>query len=235
MADDPLKAIVQKMIDAGESEDNIATVIKGYKSDYKPADMSFHQASAPLTEGEPPRTWKDDLGAMMQPLAHPKTLSDIGNLILTPGVNSGTARAMASAVPAAVKAAGSGASKTGLALERAGTSDVAKTLGGAGTIGELAHGDIKGAVIAAGAPTALTASGKALQKLGQVMQGIPGTEGQVARVYQAATNPSLTVSPLNNWEKTFVDSIDTQLSSGRALSGAQKQQIYRIFQRVVGK
>lgn len=40
MADSNLNAIVQRMIDAGESEDNIATVIRGYKPQQAQPDTS---------------------------------------------------------------------------------------------------------------------------------------------------------------------------------------------------
>jgi len=101
MADD-LNSIVQRMIDAGESEENIASVIKGYKPTYQP-DPTMQAATMRAMVGAsgaliPPRQRTDESGQpinppstitrtiasnpLLQGAAHPSTLGDIASLFV---------------------------------------------------------------------------------------------------------------------------------------------------------
>lgn len=102
---DELNGIVQRMIDAGEPEESIASVIKAYKPTGPPGVLSMsHTGSEPISDvsGKPdePSTWmggftksiKDQvLGATvgnpgLQAAAHPQTTGDFLSLVLPSGV-----------------------------------------------------------------------------------------------------------------------------------------------------
>lgn len=89
---DPLQSIVQKMIDAGESEENIALVIQS-QSSVVPIGSMARGLSEPhtLSDSSTP-DWKEKLASVMEPLAHPKTASDILALMIPGGAGGLTDR-----------------------------------------------------------------------------------------------------------------------------------------------
>ncbi len=226
---DPLDVIVQRMIDAGEPEHNIAAVIKEYRPfnppmSHTPAAM-LGAPSAPYPEGvNPAETTNNRIASALEPLAHPQSLADIGRLVLAP---TDITRGAMSLTPMI----GRGATATGLALERAGQSGAAQTAGGAGTIGLLAHGNWKSALASAIAPPTMSGIGKGLQVAGRMLSGQPDPAGMASGVMNAVTTPGGPV--LNNWESQFLGSVDEQLQAGRALTAAQKIALSRIYGRII--
>lgn len=117
---DELNAIVQRMIDAGESEENIGTVIQHFKPKYQPdpttqgataramaRDAGMLGVNAPTEQHEPDTFWsgvgkslKDQiLGAtvgnpQLQGAAHPSSAGDVASLVFAPtdATRSGTAQ-----------------------------------------------------------------------------------------------------------------------------------------------
>jgi hypothetical protein len=99
MAD--LKTIVQRMLDNGETEENIATVIKAqFAPKEKATTVSESETSDPRTaELKSLKEYarelfvpsKAQLAQVMEPLAHPQTVSDFGTLLLAGqgGMNPG--------------------------------------------------------------------------------------------------------------------------------------------------
>jgi hypothetical protein len=87
---DQLESIVQRMIDAGESEANIASVIK----EFRPSTPAGHGTaamlgtpSAPYAEGvNPAESWQNKAAAGLEPLAHPQTASDVASLLIPSGM-----------------------------------------------------------------------------------------------------------------------------------------------------
>jgi hypothetical protein len=100
-------AIVQKMIDAGESEENIATVIQHYKAaDAPESAMKARQSgfgASDRTDESPSaigQWFETHLRPLLEQVAHPKTISDIAALLVPDqgvtasvraGVKAGTA------------------------------------------------------------------------------------------------------------------------------------------------
>lgn len=117
-----LNAVVQRMIDAGESEENIATVIGHQKRINTPAhevaktEPDTYAAGywAQLKKELTPPTlaeFQGNLGQALEPMAHPQTATDFGNLLIPNmgGMNARRAltlgRQTVAKVPAAVQAA----------------------------------------------------------------------------------------------------------------------------------
>jgi hypothetical protein len=110
---DPLETVVQKMIAAGEPEQNIATVIQHYKA-------QAAKAPTPVSNDEPGtfyggfvKSIKDQAGEailnnpLLQGAAHPQTLSDVASLMLAPtDMTRSVATAMVPRAWQAIKAAG---------------------------------------------------------------------------------------------------------------------------------
>lgn len=79
-----LNPVVQRMIDAGESEENIATVIQHYTAQstpYVPDSPLAHH----LNEQEGGGDWGQRLSDAGQSLAHPQTKGDIAGLLIPSG------------------------------------------------------------------------------------------------------------------------------------------------------
>lgn len=131
MADD-LQTIIQRMIDAGEPEANIATVVQHFKSQ---PDVSGNvmrgQAAQAIAESRggfprPPSAPQSDapvsdqpslltrVGQAIEPLAHPSSLADIGALLVPNSMGAGEtalpslARGMLRVLKAGGQEAGSG-------------------------------------------------------------------------------------------------------------------------------
>lgn len=108
MPDPAQTAIVQKMIDAGESEDNIATVIQHF------AKSAPRVGSGPNGFGDPeakaPTGRLADLNRMLEPLAHPQTAGDFGALLVPSGGGKAVMRAL-EPIGAAVSKYGGAAAK----------------------------------------------------------------------------------------------------------------------------
>lgn len=118
---DQLESIVQKMIDAGESEDNIASVIKEYRPPYNvptghgTASM-LGAPSEPYAEGvNPADRWQNKAAAGLDTLANPRTASDIGHLLMAP---TDATRGVAAYVPNALGQAGEMAKAAGRLVSR---------------------------------------------------------------------------------------------------------------------
>lgn len=130
MADD-LNAVVQRMIDAGESEENIGSVIQHYKASYRP-DPTMQAATAraiateagmlgvgvPQEAHEPDtfmggftRSLKDQILAatvgnpQLQGAAHPSSAGDIASLVFAPTDATRSATAAALGGPTGIVAA----------------------------------------------------------------------------------------------------------------------------------
>lgn len=107
---DELQAVVQRMIDAGESEENIATVIQHYQPKYTPdatmtgaATRAIARNAGGVGIGMPAKT--DELGnaleqpnplvkavvgnSALQSLAHPISLSDVAALLVPNSMGAG--------------------------------------------------------------------------------------------------------------------------------------------------
>ncbi len=125
MADD-IKAIVQRMIDAGESEENIATVIQHFTSTYQPdptmqarTAQAMSERAGALPLGHQMRSDAPDaspsfltrIGQAMEPIAHPTTFSDIAPLLIpgTAGAGEISAPSLIRGTLRAVKAGGQAA------------------------------------------------------------------------------------------------------------------------------
>lgn len=81
---DDQKAIVQRMIDAGESEENIAAVIQHFKAQTPYPGVPIPGRSVPVETGAAPDSpVLSGVKDMLQPLAHPQTLGDMATLALT--------------------------------------------------------------------------------------------------------------------------------------------------------
>ena len=94
---DELQPIVQRMIDAGESEENIATVIQHFKAQEPHLDsLAEHMQKrtgllqAPVAEGAQPSSIMQGLSH----LAHPQSLDDFVGLMIPSGVAEGASAAM---------------------------------------------------------------------------------------------------------------------------------------------
>ncbi len=86
MADD-MTAIVQRMIDAGESEENIASVIQHYKSAYTPdpsMQAETQRAIASQTSYVPPRKVTDELGNEVGGMAEGPAKNFVRNVVQNP-------------------------------------------------------------------------------------------------------------------------------------------------------
>jgi hypothetical protein len=95
MADDQLTPIVQKMIDAGESEENIATVIQHFKTQTPQLSAVSNEEPGTFTGGFV-KSLKDQVGEafagakpMLESAAHPQTAGDFAQL-LVPSTALGT-------------------------------------------------------------------------------------------------------------------------------------------------
>lgn len=89
MPQEGLNPIVQRMIDAGESEENIATVIQHYKGQAAPAVSALDMVSGKVGRdtGADPQApdWKSNLAGALEPMAHPQTAEDFAGLLLPTG------------------------------------------------------------------------------------------------------------------------------------------------------
>ncbi len=90
---DELSGIVQRMMDAGEPEANIASVIKAYKpaaSDAGALTRSMMgDTGVGVPEGaDPSQTFTGKLNAVMQGAAHPQSVGDLLSLAIPTGVNA---------------------------------------------------------------------------------------------------------------------------------------------------
>lgn len=95
---DQLQPIVQKMIDAGESEENIATVIQHFKGGPPPtttaasaSDMLTGQVGRETNLSDSPaepNVMRDNLGGMLEGMAHPQSASDLAGLLIPSGVGA---------------------------------------------------------------------------------------------------------------------------------------------------
>lgn len=87
---DQLEGIVQRMIDANESEENIASVIK----EYRPPQPAGHGTAAMLgapsepyaEDVNPADRWQNKAAAGLESLAHPKTAGDFAGLLIPSGM-----------------------------------------------------------------------------------------------------------------------------------------------------
>lgn len=89
MADD-LQAVVQRMIDAGESEENIATVIKSAPT-FQPRNVLAEGRTAAATGGvpegvDPTQSAVGQLNTALEPMAHPQTAGDMAGLLIPNGI-----------------------------------------------------------------------------------------------------------------------------------------------------
>lgn len=235
MADDMAEVVIvgndgaEHVFPPGFDPKKAAAIVKQQAKGPQFGDPSLHPTIGTITDSPTEPTWKDELGALLKHYAHPESLSDIGHLLMVPGVDA--TRGLSTVVPGVANAVGKGATSTGLALEKAGQSGMAKIAGGAGLATELMRGDVTGAMVSAAAPHAITATGKGMQLIGRVMQGLPNSEGMVSELYQAATNPGSKVA-LNQWEQKFLDSVAMQVQAGNALTAGQKLIVNKIYTRV---
>lgn len=98
-----LKAIVQRMIDSGESEDNIATVIRSQSTpeltEQQRADMNAFGDSA-----KPPGLM-DRVAEMGQSMAHPQTVGDMAPLLLPNALGAALTPSIRAAAEPVVNAA----------------------------------------------------------------------------------------------------------------------------------
>jgi hypothetical protein len=172
---DELKAIVQRMIDAGEPEANIATVIKGYpqaSQPYQPRNILAEGRASAATSGQPEASsgfqdwFNNELKPVLEKVARPETISDIAALLVP------DAAGVVTGARAAARAAGSGAETVGKGLEALGASKIAQRIGTYGAGYAALSGNLGKAAIAAGAPPAATAAGKVLQSGGRFLQDV---------------------------------------------------------------
>jgi hypothetical protein len=170
---DDLKAIVQRMIDAGESEANIATVIKGYPQSsqtYQPRNILAEGRASAATSGQPEapsgfQDWfKNELQPLLEKVARPETIADIASLLVP------DAAGVVTGARAASRAAGSAAESLGKGIEAIGASKVANRMGTYGAAGTAMHGNLPTAAALAAAPPVTQATGRVLQSGGRFLQ-----------------------------------------------------------------
>lgn len=186
MADDQ-KAIVQRMIDAGESEENIATVIQHFKAQTPYQPVLTPGRTAPLETGAPPDPeWMSGLKGMLQPLSHPQTAGEMATLALTtpqiPALgNVGTAaKAVYNSLPSA-KSMLSGTLRAAGAVMQ---NPYKATVGGAGRVLSRAGEALK-PVAEAAAPAAEAAP--AVEAAAPAASGSLSAEDKAALVKQGYT------------------------------------------------
>jgi hypothetical protein len=169
---DELKAIVQRMIDAGEPEENIGKVIKGYTPPYQPRNILAEGRASAATSGAPEASsgfqdwFNNELKPVLEKVARPETIADIASLLVP------DAAGVVTGARAAARAAGSGAETVGKGLEALGASKLAQRIGTYGAGYAALSGNLGKAAIAAGAPPAATAAGKVLQSGGRFLQDV---------------------------------------------------------------
>jgi hypothetical protein len=169
---DELKAIVQRMIDAGEPEENIGKVIKGYTPPYQPRNVLAEGRASAATSGSPEASsgfqdwFNNELKPVLEKVARPETIADIASLLVP------DAAGVVTGARAAARAAGSGAETVGKGLEALGASKIAQRIGTYGAGYAALSGNLGKAAIAAGAPPAATAAGKVLQSGGRFLQDV---------------------------------------------------------------
>lgn len=143
----------------------------------------------------------------------------------------------AAAAPLAVRGVrvgvGKGLDLGGLAVENAGASEGARIGSGAAIVNEAMRGNYKTAVGAAVVPPAMRVTGRLMQATGRTMSGLPNDAGLASGLMDAATRPTNPIA-LNQWETGFVDSIHTQLASGRALTPGQTSALRTLYLRKLG-
>jgi len=117
---DGLNPIVQKMIDAGESEENIATVIKHYKAQAVPQVSALDMVSGKVGRdtGETPAApdWKSNLAGALEPMAHPQTAGDFAGLLLPGEAGTAVMNKIVSPAVAGVKKYGGAVAEFGTSL-----------------------------------------------------------------------------------------------------------------------
>lgn len=246
-----LEQIVQRMIDAGESEENIATVIRSYGSQAPQSEQAPQPAQAPEF-GTSAAPWRggevgsnigeqpSDLNRLLAPMARPGSASDFAGLVL-PNF-AGVAPALTNAAAPAVQAMGRGVERVGRV--------VGPTVRRVGVLDAILRGDWHGGAIAA-APTVVQGAGKALQRTGKAMESAPleeamlklGGRGTVTPAPAAATvapeltttstgfirtGPAPSATPSPSWNSWRVDAPPTPSPSAAgaaapaALSEAEK-------------
>lgn len=178
-----LESIVQKMIDAGESEENIAGVIKEYNKkpppEYKGPDTFWGGVKQSITSGEAPIAGlKGGLGwakgaTIDIPQSFLGALQSVGNLIANP-IDT------ISSIPSSIS---SGIQNIGEMTARAGSNpeEFGRMVGG------MTGQPLVTAGLAKGAPIIKPYAVKGLQKTGQVMQDYQPISGMIPRVAEMRT------------------------------------------------
>src|SRR5262245_16971057 len=166
---DQLQSIVQRMIDAGENEENIATVIQHFKAQAPPPlgmsviEAGRRSAMSGDTETPPEQTFTGGLGAAMGPVAHPQSGMDIARLLTISPTNG-----MAAGARAAQPYVSKGLRAGGVALERAGTAaQPAGDILGAAKV--FQHDPLVGGAIIAG-PRVAQGVGRLMQRTGAALE-----------------------------------------------------------------
>lgn len=166
-----LEQIVQRMIDAGESEDNIATVIRGFGSQPSDKGSEFGVSAAPWRGGEVGSNLGEqpsDLNRLLTPIARPQSASDMAGLLL-PNF-AGVAPALTNAAAPTVQAIGRGVERVGRVV-----GPMARRVG---VLDAILRGDWHGGAIAA-APSIVQGAGKVIQRTGQAMEAAPLDEAMI--------------------------------------------------------
>lgn len=195
---DELKPLVQRMIDAGESEENIATVIKHFGQ--QPPQLSAVSNEEPGTfAGGFVQSLKDQgrevlagLKPMLESAAHPQTAGDFSQLLMPSGAigvgATGAAKGaemLGDAAHATRAPIGGAISAVGRGVEAAGK---ATTLPGRYIgLGTLYNHPIVGAAEIAGPPL-MKATGRLMQRTGKMIAPAAEVAAETApQVAQAAT------------------------------------------------
>jgi|SRR6185295_17152256 len=141
-----LEAVVQRMIDAGESEENIAAVIRSKPAAAAPPTVDRYPRRADgmpaVTSDTSDSETPSPLLAMLGPYAHPETLTDFARILTLP-VDS-VRRAFAATLSMA--AARSGAATTAQAVKAVPGAAVRGAVKGVAAVGDVVDPDVIGVV-----------------------------------------------------------------------------------------
>lgn len=124
-----------------------------------------------MTDSEP--SWYENLLSALKPLAQPRTVDDIGHILMAPtdATRGGLSiPAVSRTVTRAADATGRGVEAVGTGLEAAGQSQPVKVLGQGGALYAAYHGDLTKAAIALLGPSVLTTTGRIVKATGRAMQ-----------------------------------------------------------------
>lgn len=238
---DDQKAIVQRMIDAGESEDNIATVIQHFKNGgtgrpYVPTPIPGRNG-VPTEAPEPgSHPVMQGLTDMLTPLAHPQTAGDIAGLLIPSGAGAAVADALKPVGAAISKYGGAAAKVAGTAATSLMPSAMVTPMRGAlKVLGELKPSEWNSPFTVAGREGRAVAAGRAFNDLplAEQMKQLPssGVSPITTRTqtppYQAAPAPTMAPEPVPAVAESPIPA-EARIAGDKFTIGNQSRQLMAV-------